>query len=298
MEKRSENTLKKTSQCIRSAEFAGQFYASGKDELNEEIRQCFLSEFGPGELPSGKLNNGIAGAICPHAGFMFSGPCAAHAYKKIAESPKPDTFVIIGLSHEGMGSCISLQDWETPLGIAKNDIQLSKAISLKGIPSDEDAHSHEHSIEVQIPFLQFACKNPKIVPIIAGEGMPPEKIGSAVAAAAKELGRKIIIIASSDFTHYGPAYGYAPFGKDAREKMEKLDMGAVQKITALDSKGFISYVKKHDATICGRMPIASVIEAVKLMGSAKASLLKYYTSGDISAESGNSVGYASIVFEK
>lgn len=273
---------------------AGQFYPSDREELKKLIRQCFVSEFGPGSLPGSSKKKSLPGAIAPHAGYQFSGPCAAWAYKEIGESDPPDTFVILGLSHSGLPSCVSLSDWKTPLGTARNDIDFSKAVEEEGVPADEDAHSQEHSIEVQVPFLQFACPDARICPVIASHDMDYRKIAEAVKNAAKKLKRRITVIASSDFTHYGPAYGYVPFNEDIKKNIYKLDKGAIELIKKLDAIGFLDYAAQKQATICGQMPIAALLETVE---AKKAKLLKYYTSGDIVGDYANAVGYASLVLE-
>ncbi len=286
-----------TGKKTRKPAVAGQFYPSSRKQLKEDISACFLSELGPGSLPSKKGKKHLFGAIAPHAGYQFSGPCAAWAYKEIAESALPDTYVIVGLSHMGLPSCASLLDWETPLGTAKNDTQFGKVLEKKGIPVNEDTHAAEHSIEVQVPFLQFAKPKARIAPVIASHDMDYRKIAQAITDAAKELKRKITIIASSDFTHYGPAYSYEPFAENVMQNMYALDKGAIDAIKKVNAKKFIAYVSKNQATICGQWPIAALVEAAA-KAKAKARLLNYYTSGDIIHNYSNSVGYASIVFEK
>ena len=143
---------------VRKPIVAGTFYEAEEEALNEQIKNCFLSKFGPGRLPEikkEKKEKAVLGIIVPHAGYVYSGACAAYAYKEIAESASPDLFVIIGLSHSGYSSCISLEDWETPLGIARNDKDFGRSLIKTGLKQNETAHSQEHSIEVQLPFLQF-----------------------------------------------------------------------------------------------------------------------------------------------
>jgi len=287
------NTMK-SSPGNRKPVFAGQFYPAGKEELRNQIEECFLSGFGPGKMPVNEKKKQVLGVISPHAGYQFSGAAAAFSYREIAESSKADAYVMLGLSHSGLQSCVSLQDWETPLGVSKNDAKFGKMLGKLGIPVNEEAHSTEHSIEVQLPFLQFVYPDAKIVPVIASHDMDFKKIASAIKKTAEKLKRKIIIIASSDFTHYGPAYGYVPFSEDAKKNMYELDKGAIDAIKSLDSGKFISYLQKTGATICGQMPIAVLMEAIK---AKKARLLKYYTSGDVMGDYANAVGYASIVFE-
>jgi AmmeMemoRadiSam system protein B len=280
---------------IRKPVVDGQFYPSDPEELKEQIKASFLSKFGPGSLPKEGRKKHTAGAIAPHAGYQFSGPGAAWVYKEIAESIIPDTYVLLGPSHSGFSSCISLQDWKTPLGTARNDSEFGKKLAdNSGLSVNEEAHSKEHSIEVQLPFLQFACPEFKIVPIMISHDLGYQKIADAIRKTAEQLKRKTVVIASSDFTHYGFAYGYVPFSENIKKNMYSLDKGAIDAIKSLDAEKFISYVNEKQATICGQLPIATLMKAVDVK---KAKLLSYYTSGDIIGDYSNAVGYASIVFE-
>lgn len=274
---------------------AGQFYASGFNELDKQINECFTSKLGPGALPVGKREKNIIGIISPHAGYVYSGACAAWAYKEIAESKFPDTFIILGLSHSGSNSCLSLEDWQTPFGIIKNDKAFQKALNL---PVDEEAHKAEHSIEVQLPFLQFVNKDAldriRIAPIIASPDLDYEELASMIYNAVQKTKRNVIIIASSDFTHYGFNYGYIPFTDNIKENMYELDKGAVKLIEALQADKFLDYAEETNATICGKYPIAVLLELSRKLGAEKASLLHYYTSGDIVNDYSSAVGYAAV----
>lgn len=278
----------------RNPVVAGQFYPKDPEELKKEIEKCFVSEFGPGGLPKKARTKQILGAIAPHAGYPFSGPAAAFSYKEIAESKMPHTYVIIGPSHMGYPSSVSLEDWKTPLGTAKNDNEFGKAlVENSRIKINEEAHSTEHSIEVQIPFLQFTTDKFKFCPVMASHDLSYKEIAEAIKMAAEQLKRKIIVIASSDFTHYGSAYGYFPFTENIKKNMYKLDNGAIELIKKLNTEKYLDYVEKKQATICGQLPIAILMETIK---AKKAELLKYYTSGDVVGEYTSAVGYASIIF--
>jgi len=285
----------------RKAIVNGQFYEASFNELDKQINECFSSKFGPGDLPVKKRTKEIFGIIAPHAGYAFSGPCAAWAYKEIAESKLYDCYIIIGLSHSGFGSCVSLEDWETPFGIIKTDKEFNQKLVEKGIKQDETAHQQEHSIEVQLPFLQFAnkdyLKQMKIAPIIASNDIDFKEIAKKIAETIKELKMKVCIIGSSDFTHYGLNYGYFPFSKEVRENLYKLDKDAIEHIKKLNAYKFLDYVETTGATICGKIPIAATIEASKLLGAKKATLLHYYTSGDIVNDYSSAVGYGAVVIE-
>ena len=287
---------------VRKPIVAGQFYEGDFNSLNKQIIECFESKKGPGALPINKRNGWVLGSVVPHAGYFFSGPCAAWSYKEIAESEFPDLFVIIGPNHSGLGRTSTiLDDWETPFGVIKADKEFGKKlINNSCIVEDEMAHLHEHSIEVQLPFLQFVSKNNlkklRFIPITVGFDCNVKELASGIKKTIQESGKKICIIASSDFTHYGFSYGYVPFSTDVKENMQKLDNGAISFIKSLDSRGFLEYVNKKQATICGAVPIAVLIELMK--GKAKkVNLMQYYTSADIVGDYNNAVGYASIVFK-
>jgi AmmeMemoRadiSam system protein B len=210
---------------------------------------------------------------------------------------------MLGLSHSGLPSCTSLEDWETPFGIVKVDIDFQRAfMANSGLKQSEEAHSQEHSIEVQLPFLQYCNKEYlkviKIAPIIVSEDKDYRKTAKAIAKTVEQTGKKAAIIASSDFTHYGINYGFFPFSANVKENMYELDKGAIEAIKKLDSESFLKYIDKTGATICGRIPIATAIETCSLLGASKAKLLHYYTSGDVVGNYSSAVGYAAISVEK
>lgn len=285
---------------MRKPIVAGQFYEASFEDLDRQIKECFESKFGPGALPTKRTDNRLLGIVSPHAGYAFSGPGAAWAFKEIAESRFPDLFILLGLSHSGFPSCISLEDWETPFGIVKNDKEFGKVLESKGIKVNEEAHQNEHSIEVQLPFLQFVNKDRlndiKVCPIIASEDLLYREMAEKIADALKETKKEAVIVASSDFTHYGFSYGYAPFTTNIKENMYKLDREAIEQILNLSPSQFLNYIDKTNATICGKYPIAACVEVCKLLGAKKASLLHYYTSGDITGDYGSAVGYSAISF--
>ena len=281
---------------------AGQFYPEDFGELDKQIKECFSSKFGPGDLPVKRKDKKILGIIAPHAVYQFSGPGAAWAYKEIAESRFADVYIMLGLSHSGHGSCISTADWETPFGVVKTDQEFGEKLSKDtGLKINEAPHEQEHSIEVQLPFLQFVSKDKldklRILPIIVSDDVDYEEIAKSIAKTIKESGKNICLIASSDFTHFGLNYGYFPFRDNVKENMYKLDKGAIEHILKLNSYRFMDYINETGATICGRIPIATLIDICKELGAKKARLLHYYTSGDIIGDYGNAVGYGAIVVE-
>jgi len=249
----------------------------------------------------------IFSIIVPHAGYIFSGPCASHAYSSLKSSlektKEPITFIILGTDHTGKSSSsfsVSFEDFSTPLGIAKNNLEFSKSLVNNSLVlHDELPHQSEHSIEVQLPFLQYYFKNFNIVPVITSTDNYQElkKFSVKLSELVKKQKNPTVIIASGDFTHYGPNYGFIPFpfNRQTQEKLYNLDKDAIDKILELDSSAFFEKAKK--STICGISVITISIEFSKLLGAKKAKLLKYYTSGDIVHDYENSVSYASFVIE-
>jgi len=277
------------------------FYPKEKTELIKTIENCFLDNYGPGELPKERKNNkNLIAGIVPHAGYVYSGPCAAWLYKELYENWNFDTIVIIGTNHSGLGYPVSLfitEDWETPLGIVKVDKDFGKKI-IQSYDAVEDSipHLYEHSIEVQLPFLQYISKEFKIVPILIKDLNIEEirEFMSLIDEIAKELKRRIFLLASSDFTHHGKIYGYIKFSKNIIENVKKLDLEYIEKILNLDSEGFLELIEENNGTVCGIYPILSFIEYSKLK-KAKTHLLKYYNSGEKTKEEDIVVGYASII---
>ncbi len=284
---------------VRLPIVAGMFYEADKDKLLQQIKESFLSRFGPGEMPRKILDKRIIGSISPHAGYAYSGACASFGFKNIAESEKPDLFILLGLSHQGYTSCVSLEDWQTPLGLAKNDREFTKSlIKNTNLTDDEEAHSREHSIEVQIPFLQYLYEDIRIVPVIVSQDRDCKELAKSIVKTIKDSGKNVCIIASSDFTHYGVNYGFIPFRDNISENLKKLDMQAMRFIQNLDSEGFLGFIRETGATICGMYPISVLIECSILLRAKNPRILEYYNSGEISGNYSSVVGYASIIIEK
>ena len=273
---------------------ADRFYSGNSEKLKNEIKECFLGEFGPKKLP-GKQDESIFGVIAPHAGYPYSGQCQAWSY---LELPKNKVFIILGTDHNGLGTCLSEEDWETPLGVIKNNKGLTMILEKRGIPINNRAHGVEHSIEVQLPFLQYICGEVSFVPINVSHDKDLNEITEAIFKSIEEFDQEVIIICSGDFTHYGKSYGYVPFKENVKEELEKLDKKAIDFIINLDSKGLLDYIEKTGATICGSNGYVVFIEICKLLGAQNLGLKQYYTSGEISDDFSNCVGYASIIAQK
>jgi AmmeMemoRadiSam system protein B len=274
---------------------AGAFYEGRAESLRKQIEDCFLHRLGPGKLPE-VVKDGprrIVGLICPHAGYMFSGPVAAHSYYRLASDGKPDIIVALGPNHTGYGSGLAIMNegsWRTPLGDVEVDPQTASQIVRESrvIDIDESAHRFEHSIEVQLPFLQYLFNSGfKIVPIcfLMQDLKTATEVGQAVAKAL--AGKNAAIIASSDMSHYEP-----------QQKAEKNDSVALKAVERMDGAEFYSTVESRGITACGYGPIAAMIEAAKVIGAKEAKLLCYKTSGDVIGDYSSVVGYAAVCFTK
>lgn len=272
---------------MRNPAVAGQFYAGNEENLREQIAKCFTGPHGPGELPKVSHDGPrkIVGGVSPHAGYMFSGMVAAHLYARIAEDGLPASFVILGPNHTGMGTgvAVTMDDFQTPLGIAKVDKELAKALRKDLVDEDPVAHYHEHSIEVQLPFLQYLSPDIRFVPICMAfqDYEAAARLGKVIKEAS--AGRDVVVIASTDMSHY-VTQGTA----------RKKDGLALDKIKAMDPKGLLDVVRDEDISMCGYGPVMATMVACE---GAKATLLKYATSGDVHPMR-DVVGYASVVLEK
>ena len=247
-------------ETIRNATVAGQFYPANEKNLKQQIETCFLEKRGNGSIPSiNKNGHPLKGLIVPHAGFIYSGAIASHSYARLAEQGFADTFIILGPNHTGMGSGVSVMvdgAWKTPFGTVHIDSSLAQIIARGIIDIDSTAHTYEHSIEVQLPFLQYTARGQKFefVPIcmMMQNYKVVQEVGATLSDASRNSNKKIVIIASSDFSHAGFNYqSMPPPGMRVDRYAEKQDTLAIQKILALDPEGLISTVEKHNITMCG-----------------------------------------------
>jgi len=277
---------------------AGTFYEGDKRRLIEQIEWCFTHELGPGRLPREPMSSGrdLIGLVEPHAGYMYSGPVAAHGYLELGEDGIPETVVIIGPNHTGLGAGVSVYpggSWLTPLGEVEVDAELARLIVVEsGVAEpDETAHRFEHSVEVQVPFLQYVLKDFdfKIVPITMMLQSPgiARDLAKGIVSAADRLRRKIIVIASTDLTHYEP-----------QREAERKDRLAIDAVLRLDIDELYDRVVGYGISMCGPGPTMTLMEYVRIRGGGTPRLLKYATSGDISGDYSAVVGYAAIAFYK
>jgi len=287
---------------IRKPAVAGQFYEAGQTQLQQTLKECFLDERGPKSLPKiGKGTKNIKGLIVPHAGYIYSGAIAAHSYYQLSLNGFADTFIILGPNHTGMGSGVAVMTegvWQTPLGSVSINKQLANQLLKEIIDNDENAHTYEHSIEVQLPFLQFCAKEIKFdfIPICMSmqDYETAKDVGEIIADAIKESGKKVVIIASSDFSHAGFNYSsMPPKGLRVDEYAKKQDKMAIDKIVKMQPEELIKTVYENNITMCGYGPIAAMLTAVKKLGANKAELLKYGTSYEVHPDS-SCVGYGAI----
>jgi AmmeMemoRadiSam system protein B len=272
---------------------AGHFYPADKEELIKAIESSFLHPIGPGRLPepSGVRRRLSIGYVVPHAGYMYSGPVAAHSYYSLAFEGPPETIIIIGPNHQGFGSLVATcgeSVWETPLGLVEVDYDFVKELvgRSKYLDIDYRAHLFEHSVEVQIPFLQYIFDSKfKIVPIVLLHQTPEVSLdlANAIYETVKELGTDYVLLASSDFTHYEP-----------HEVAVKKDSIALENIRRLDVDGLFASIEKYNITMCGPGAVGTLLYLGRKEGARGAEVLKYATSGDVTGDKAAVVGYAAV----
>lgn len=281
----------------RKPAVAGMFYESDKRELTQSIRECFLSRLGPGTIPevADKRLGRVLGLVCPHAGYIYSGPAAACAYYELAKDGLPDIAVILGPNHHGMGAAAAVgtqDEWVTPLGSMRVDQEIANEIVrlAEFAKADDSAHVREHSIEVQLPFLQYISRDRKairIVPIAIAYLNRSDALhlatdlGDAITQSIE--GKSAVIIASSDLTHY-----------ESRENACAKDALALEHVLNIDPEGLIETVYERSITMCGVLPAAVMLHACKVLGATSAHKLAYYSSGDITGETDQVVGYGAL----
>jgi AmmeMemoRadiSam system protein B len=266
---------------LRQAAVAGYFYKGSSAALRDQVER-FL-------VPGAKKIKAF-GIVSPHAGLVYSGSVAGAVYSSIE---LPGTFILIGPNHTGLGEPVSLMakgEWETPLGTVRIDEGLAAAILSRSrlIREDTIAHLKEHSLEVQLPFIQYLKHEFTIVPIQMMDTRLETclNLGNAVAEAVREQAKEtgVLIVASSDMSHYISA-----------EAAKKKDHKAIKRMLDLDAQGLYYTVRDEDITMCGYGPAVAMLTACKALGAKKAELIKYTNSGEVSGDYDQVVGYAGIV---
>ncbi|MBI5408798.1 MAG: AmmeMemoRadiSam system protein B [Nitrospirae bacterium] len=266
----------------RKPAVAGQFYPSSPSQLTEQVR---------GFINEGAAREAAVGVVSPHAGLMYSGAVAGAVFSRIKF---PHTFIIIGPNHTGLGSPVSIMssgEWQMPNGELTINETLAKSITGRSeiIVEDTLAHAMEHSLEVQLPFILYFSSSVKIVPItMMTDSLDVCKmVGESLANVILEAKYPVTIIASSDMSHYVS-------DSAARAKDKK----AIEKIIAMDPEGLYTTVRKEGISMCGVIPVTTMLFAAKQLGAKEASLVKYSTSGDVSGDYDYVVGYAGMIIKK
>lgn len=279
-------------QRIRPPAVAGSFYPSDADQLSQVLEECLTSNrLGPGGRKS--LNSTLIAGMVPHAGFVYSGACAAHVYAQLPGGVK--RIILLGVNHWSTGhrTALSAADaWQTPLGLVAVD-QHFNALLEQRVPflkKDDLAHAREHSIEVQLPFLQRVLAEFLFVPVSLGDVSSAEcaELGDALAQICESMmpgDYKSVILASSDLSHY-----LSP------KKTDRLDEMVLEIVLNRDPTELLRTVEHHDISMCGVRPTAVMLHAANRLGVKSARLLKHYHSGDV-APMRSVVGYASVVLE-
>ncbi|MCC6545192.1 MAG: AmmeMemoRadiSam system protein B [Nitrospirae bacterium] len=264
---------------IRKPAVAGYFYDGSPDGLRNQVENYVSSD-------ADRIKS--IGVLSPHAGLIYSGAVAGSVFSRVI---LPDTFILVGPNHTGRGASVSIfieGDWSMPNGSVAIDSELARAIEVRSryASEDYDAHTGEHSLEVQIPFIQYFTRNFKIVPVTMMSTTLEvcREVGAAISHAIKETKKDVLIVASSDMTHYES-------GKSAMEKDQK----AIKKILALDPAGLHHTVKENGITMCGFAPAVTMLYAALELGATKATLVKYMNSGDVSGDYDQVVGYAGMI---
>lgn len=263
----------------RKPSVAGYFYPVDPDALRELIE---------GVLDAQIKKEKAIGVISPHAGYVYSGNVAGSVFSSV---DLPENFIVMGPNHQEVSTGISIMRqgiWETPLGDVAVNTKLADLIMQlsKTVKENDKSHAQEHSLEVQIPFIQYLKENISFVPIsIAYFATYDElvELGKAIGKAVRQYDQDVLIVSSTDMSHYV-----------SQEVAEKKDFMAIEKILDLDAHGLYETVKEENISMCGYQPTTAMIIAAKELKAKKAELIKYQTSGDVSGDYLKVVGYAGI----
>ena len=267
---------------VRAPAVAGRFYPSNPTELRSQIaRFCEVRE------EKGRIE--AKGVLVPHAGYVYSGSVAGRVFARIAPAP---LYILMGPNHTGLGTRASVWSsgaWTSPLGEIPIDSEAADAL-IRGsdlLESDTAAHLHEHSLEVEIPFLQMASPGSRVVPLTLG-GLSLdecEQLGRELAGFVRAWPEPVVLVTSSDMNHYLPD-----------ERTRTLDGLAIEKMEGLDPAGLYRTVRKNGISMCGYLPATAMLRAVCELGAGNAELAAYATSGDAFGERDRVVGYAGMIF--
>lgn len=262
----------------RQPAVAGQFYTGSAELLRSELTAM---------IPVTGEKKKVLGIIAPHAGYMYSGAIAGKGYARIEI---PSAVLILGPNHHGVGAAAALYpdgEWLTPLGTVPVNDRLNGLIRqhVPFVQSDTVAHQLEHSLEVQVPFIQYLCPDVSIAALCLGHGdyAAVQQIGEGIAAAIRDYGHEVLIVASSDMTHH-----------ESAESARRKDNQALERMFALDPEGLLRICRSERITMCGVVPAAVMLVAARELGAQQAELVNYATSGDVTGDNRQVVGYASV----
>ncbi|MCE4610751.1 MAG: AmmeMemoRadiSam system protein B [Desulfurococcales archaeon] len=282
---------------VRLPAHAGTFYPATRDDVVKAIEDSFKHPVGPGRLPErggGSKPLPIA-YVAPHAGYMYSGPVAAHVYYDLSTRYRPETVIIVGPNHTGLGLAASVWSegyWRTPLGDVEVDSEAAKELAKRTalIAPDEEAHIYEHSVEVQIPFLQYVLgEDFKIVPVVVLHQTLDAslRIARAYISMREELyGDKILLLATSDLNHYEP-YDVT---------VEK-DLKVLEAAETGDPESLWNTIERLRVSACGPTPLTAAVASGKIAGG-RVKVLKYANSGDVTGEKAWVVGYPAVLVDR
>lgn len=264
----------------RQPAVAGRFYPSDPLALRSYCRKHLV----------GEVKEPAFGLVAPHAGYMYSGHVAASVYSRVE---LPRDVIILCPNHTGRGSAVAVMSsgsWITPLGPVPINAELAEALKEESTLFEEDAiaHQQEHSLEVQLPFIQYLRPDVRLVPIDIGTNnlVLLREIGAALASVIAASQHPVLLIASSDMTHYEPA-------DSARRK----DSMAIREIERLDEDGLFAAVRDYGISMCGYAPTIAVMHACRRLGATSARLVRYANSGDVSGDYSSVVGYAGLIIQ-
>ena len=266
---------------IRQPAVANQFYPGGEVDLKRDIS---------GRIKEVQKKGKALALVSPHAGYIYSGDIAGAVY---AQAEITKDVIVMGPNHHGAGAPFAVMAqgiWKMPGGEIPINEKLSNLLIEESnwLRDDNQAHIQEHSVEVQLPFIQYIKPDVEFVPIVLGiaDFKTCEEIGMAIARAIKRYGKPVVTIASTDMTHY-----------ESQESAKKKDQLAIDRILSLDPAGLLDTVNTNNISMCGVIPTTITIVAAKELGATKASLVAYATSGDVSGDYSYVVGYAGLIIK-
>ena len=261
---------------VRKAAVAGQFYPAETDDL-----RCEVDLF----LDSGVRKSHALGILCPHAAYLYSGPTAGKVFSRVE---LPERIILLGVNHRGIGSPRALFPsgrWQTPLGEVEVDEALCRKIRTEydDLDEDPDAHEGEHSLEVELPFIQQLRSGTKIVPIIFGPHRMPglRELGDAIGRVLRTEKEPVLLLSSSDMNH-----------REDHETAERKDRLAIDAIEALDAERLVEVCEEENISMCGIAPTCVMLTAAKMLGAKRGELIHHTTSGEASGDYSSVVGYA------